>query len=380
MGVDIVVGDVVTGENLHGRERDLNILWDRIRRNSVLLSSPRRFGKTSLVREMQRNPRHGLQVVYMDVEGVGSADEFVLKLAGKIDRPYRQRILERLAGAGKSVEEIGAYGFTARLRESKQNWQEKGSKLLEAIKDQIIVLDELPMFLLALERKSRDIGEFMAWLREVRQEHGVRFILCGSVDIDGVLDRHGLGNSINDLERIAVRPFDTETALSMVEKILDGYGIARSDGQAEAIVDRIGAGVPYFLQLVLRQIIDETDYGRMELTGDVIDKAYKEAVWGKEGRKYFAWYRDRLAVEFQSERRRRAAESILDSVATGRCAERDLKTAFRNEAQDDEPAEFGRTINKLKDGFYITSGPSYEFATKILRDWWARERGLDAGL
>ena len=136
--MEIVVGDVVTGENLHGRERDLNVLWDRIRRNSILLSSPRRFGKTSLVREMQHNPRHGLQVVYMDVEGVGSADEFVLKLAGKMDRPYRQRVLDRLAGAGKSVEEIGAYGFTARLRESKQNWREKGSKMLEAIKDQVV--------------------------------------------------------------------------------------------------------------------------------------------------------------------------------------------------------------------------------------------------
>ena len=378
--MEIVVGDVVTGENLHGRERDLDVLWDRIRSNSVLLSSPRRFGKTSLVREMQRNPRNGMKMVYMDMEGAGSADEFVLKLAGKIDRPYRQRILERLAGAGKSVEEIGVYGFTARLRESSWSWQEKGSKLLEAIKDQIIVLDELPMFLLTLERKNLDIGGFMAWLREIRQEHGVRFILCGSVGIDGVLDRHGLGNSINDLERITVRPFDAETALSMVEKILDGYGIAHSDNQAKDIVDRIGAGVPYFLQLVLRQIINETDYGRMELTGDTAEKAYEEAVWGKEGRKYFVWYRDRLGAEFPSDSCRRAAEYILDSVAAGRCEERDLKTAFRNEAQYDEPVEFSRIINKLQDGFYITGGPTYAFATKILRDWWARERDLDAGL
>lgn len=378
--MEIVVGDVVTGENLHGRERDLKVLWDRIRRNSVLLSSPRRFGKTSLVREMQRNPRHGLQVVYMDVEGIGSADEFVLKLAGKIDRPYRRRILERLAGAGKSVEEIGLYGFTARLRESRGSWQEKGGKLIEAVKDQIIVLDELPLFLMALESRNLDVGEFMAWLREIRQEHGVRFILCGSVGIDGVLDRCGLGNSINDLERIEVPPFDAETALGMVEKILDGYGITHAGNQAKTIVDSIGAGVPYFLQLVLSRIIDETDYGRMELTGDMAEKAYKEAVWGKEGRRYFAWYRDRLGAEFPSESRRRAAERILDSVAAGRREDRDLKTAFFNEAQDGGPAEFRRTIDRLEDGFYITGGPTYEFATKILRDWWARERGLDAGL
>ncbi len=54
--------------------------------------------------------------------------------------------------------------------------------------------------------------------------------------------------------------------------------------------------------------------------------------------------------------------------------------AFRNEAQYDEPVEFSRIINKLRDGFYITGGPTYVFATKILRYWWARERDLDAGL
>ena len=242
------------------------------------------------------------------------------------------------------------------------------------------MLDELPMFLLALERKNLDVGEFMAWLREVRQEHGVRFILCGSIGIDGVLDRCGLGNSINDLQRIAVRPFDVETALDMVEKILDEYGIARSDNQAKTIVDSIGAGVPYFLQLLLHRIIDKIDYGRTELTGDMIEKTYTKLVWSDEGRRYFAWYRDSLVAEFPSESRRRAVESMLDSVAAGRCAEQDLKMAFRNEAQDGEHAEFNRIFNRLKDGFYIAGGPSYEFTTKILRDWWALERGLDAGL
>ena len=112
-----VVGDAVTGEKLYGRERDLDVLWDRIRSNSILLSSPRRFGKTSLLREMQRNPRYGMKVVYMDVESVGSADEFVLKLESKIDRPYPQRVLGGLVGVGKSVE-FGAYGFTVRPRET----------------------------------------------------------------------------------------------------------------------------------------------------------------------------------------------------------------------------------------------------------------------
>lgn len=76
--VEIVVGDVVTGENLYGRERDLEILWDRIQ--NILLSSPRRFGKTSLVRKMQRNPKREFEVIYVDVESA-KPDDFVFKLA-----------------------------------------------------------------------------------------------------------------------------------------------------------------------------------------------------------------------------------------------------------------------------------------------------------
>ena len=54
--------------------------------------------------------------------------------------------------------------------------------------------------------------------------------------------------------------------------------------------------------------------------------------------------------------------------------------AFRNEAQYDEPAEFSRILDKLRGGFCITGGTSCTFAAEILRDWWARERDLDAGL
>ena len=51
----------------------------------------------------------------------------------------------------------------------------------------------------------------------------------------------------------------------------------------------------------------------MEPTGDMAEKAYEEAVWGK-GRKYFAWYRDRLGAEFPSDSCRRAADYILNSM------------------------------------------------------------------
>lgn len=377
--MDVVVGDVVTGENLYGRERELATLWNRIQNNSILLSSPRRFGKTSLVREMQRDPKHGFSVIYMDVESTNNPDDFVLKLAGKMSRPYRKRILEQLTGARESIESLSVSEFSVRLRESKSSWQDKGNKLFETLDKHIVAIDELPLFLSNLEDK-RDIKEFVAWLREIRQTYGTRFILCGSISIDGVLDRHMLGNSINDLERIKIPPFDRDTALGMIDQILKKYKITHAPNHADMIVDKIGVAVPYFVQLVLRQIIDEAEYGRVDLTDDVVEHAYEKAILGDEGRKYFSWYLDRLKAEFPN-KQRLVAERMLDHVAAGRpSSERDLQRVFHNAMGDDAQFTFDDIVKPLKDGFYVTEGLSYTFATKALRDWWIKERRLGVSL
>ena len=379
--MEIVVGDVVTGENLYGRERDLEVLWDRIRNNSILLSSPRRFGKTSLVREMQRNPKSGFEVIYVDVESAKNLDDFVLKLAGRISRPHWPRALELLTGARESIESLTISELTVRLRENNSSWQDKGNKLFAAIGDQhIVVLDELPLFLSALERQSGDVNGFMSWLREVRQTCSVRFIMCGSVSIDSVLDRHMLGNSINDLERIAVCPFDRDTAFDMIEAILDKYKIVHSHDHVEMIMDQIGVAVPYFIQLVLRQIVDETAYGRMDLTSDMIEKAYQDAILGQKSQKYFKWYSDRLVVEFPHEKQRLAAERILDHVALqGSSSIQDLERIFYNE-MDGDTSKFNDVMRVLTDGFYIAGGSPHKFATKVMQDWWMQERRLNVGL
>ena len=376
--MDIVIGDAVTGKNMYGREQNLKVLWERIGNNSILLSSPRRFGKTSLVREMQRKPKYGFQVIYVDVEGVKNTDEFVLKMACKINRSRRQTVLKLLGGIRESTEEIGFGNFQIRLRESKISWQEKGNRLFNVIQKQsIIVLDELPSFLQTLEERKGGVREFMLWLREIRQTYGIRFILCGSVGIDSVLDRHVLGNSINDLERITVPPFDNITATGMITKILKEYKVSYQDTHVAMILKNVGIAVPYFVQLMLREIIDETDYGRMELTGDIVLRAYENSILGDEGSKYFKWYYDRLKIEFTSKDHYLAVEKMLDHLAKNNVSsEQDLEKVFSNEMTVKTAHEFRDTVRILKDGFYIIGDPHYKFANKVLRDLWIKDRRL----
>ena len=379
-GVDIVLGPPVTGENLYGRDGELDTLWDRIRNNSILLLSPRRFGKTSLVREMERNPRDGFAVVYMDVEGAGSPGDLVEGLAGKIEQSYPRRILKALMGVRESIEEVKIQDAAVKLRESRIAWKSKGGAVFDALKDpsttHIVVLDELPLFLLALEKKGGDLGEFMLWLRSVRQNSGIRFILCGSIGMGTVLNRHGLGYSINDLERVKVGPFDGQTARGMIKTILDRYGVPYEQDHVGKILKKVGAPVPYFLQLMLHNIVHGADV-RAPLTDDVITGSYENIVLTHHGREYFGPYYDRLGVEFPSEPLHSAVMEVLDLVATReRCQEPDLRTAFLNRVEYDADAQFRNAMNTLEDGFYIVRNAHYEFTSKVLRDWWMRERGL----
>ena len=57
--MDIVVGNIVKGEDLYGREHELELLWKRVEKDSLLLTAPRRYGKTSIVYHMKENREAG---------------------------------------------------------------------------------------------------------------------------------------------------------------------------------------------------------------------------------------------------------------------------------------------------------------------------------
>ena len=53
-----VTGAPVVGDDLYGREAEIERLWTALDRgDSLLMLAPRRVGKTSLMRELERDPR-----------------------------------------------------------------------------------------------------------------------------------------------------------------------------------------------------------------------------------------------------------------------------------------------------------------------------------
>src|SRR6516164_7634610 len=73
-------------DEILGRDRVIDQLWDVVERNSVVMTAERRIGKTSIVRKMHAQPRQGWVPVLQDLERIHTADEFASAVYEEVDR------------------------------------------------------------------------------------------------------------------------------------------------------------------------------------------------------------------------------------------------------------------------------------------------------
>ena len=61
---------------VYGRENLINILWERLESQSILINAERRIGKTQILRKMQIQPQPGWKPLFKVLERIHSAQEF----------------------------------------------------------------------------------------------------------------------------------------------------------------------------------------------------------------------------------------------------------------------------------------------------------------
>lgn len=103
-----LVGPPVLGIDFIGRKKELNAAWNALAAtNSLLLSSPRRVGKSSFARKLiEKAKNEEWSSIYLDVQGIKNETEFGSYLLAELqkiknevsshiyrrsNRPYLQR-------------------------------------------------------------------------------------------------------------------------------------------------------------------------------------------------------------------------------------------------------------------------------------------------
>lgn len=365
--IEIIPGAEVQDRQFFGRKKELANLRERLKNptTSIIIPGPRRWGKSSFVKEYFRREAAAHHFLYLHLQRCQTMDRFYdyfldecpAKLAwySKTKR-FVRRGSNRVAGSIKKVEIPGGFGGIETrflLKNALQQFQEMEILLRKFPKTKtILFLDEISDFLLDIKRTSGSIElpvEFLKWLRSLRQVNNVQMVLTGSVNITWTLKEFKAVDLIGDMAEVRLNPMSTDESLTFLRSLLKSRDI-NLKGDAIGFCDaKIGNGVHYFIQLLADHIATTVKHG------SVIDSGYRiESVYGafvENDISQFSNYHDRLE-KFLTPRQVKAARKVLANCMNAPMDRDDLMAACGDLLADDE-SQLEYLLQRLRDEGYL---------------------------
>jgi len=389
------VGNPAIGEDFVDREQEIKQILSALKKDNVLLAAPRRFGKTSIMRKLEKELFGGSNVViFLDVESVSSPQRFLSEIimgltdfeefSSESGSSSKLKTIYKLFQ--DNVEEVGVPAiFKAKLRRSveeglKEDWIDKSNEVFQIINksDENIyfIFDEFPIAIKNMNESGADESDaemFLSWFRKLRQTcTNVRFIVGGSVSIERVLRDVGGTNVINDFKRIRVDGFERDIALHIVKQVFEEESWEYTPLLGNKILDCVGESyIPYFVGIMLSSILDEQIITGKEVDESLIEDVYNIHILGSKCKHYFDPYFYRLKIFYQ-EMDSKAAKAILGNVSNNENYSLELAfDVFQRETGSHDYEHFLDLISDLENDFYIENNcGQLSFYSKILKDWW----------
>ena len=387
-------GRWVSGDNFFDRETELKVLGRQIRDgNHILLTGPRRMGKTSIAHELgYRLEAEGWVFLFADVEGASSPEDVIAAIA-TATHPVRA-ISSRIAGAmgrfgrfiKENIDEISAHKFGLRIRAGLDagTWRRHGERLFKECaahnKPVLLVIDELPIFLKHLiseDQGEEKAVEFLSWLRSVRQslaKGSPVLLLSGSIGLTPLVARLGIPDRINDLYDFRLGPWSRETCIQCFERLAEHNGLLTDDGVAKTVYETLGIGIPHHVQSFFARLRDFAMMkGRDQVAVADVREVYRTEMLGPSGQSDLLHYEKRLKQGLDDETFQIAMQMLAEAATQGaftasgrRCLERGYARLIPD-AQD----RVGEALEVLvHDGYLTPNSEGHAFAFRLLKDWW----------
>ncbi|MYE24308.1 MAG: hypothetical protein F4Y01_10245 [Gammaproteobacteria bacterium] len=351
------------------------------------------MGKTSLARELGRRLAcDGWLFFYVDLEEAVHPEDVVALLAQQLHpvQSLASRLVQAMGRVGRNVEEIGAYEFRLRVRAELDagNWRRHGETLFEACatepKRVLVVLDELPIFLLTLlHRQGKEaVDDFLTWLRAMQQNvagRGLVFIASGSIGLVPLTTRLGIPDRINHLAPFRLRPWDRGACIACFASLASAHELQLEGSVAEAVYDKLGLGIPHHVQSFFAHLRDDAMIGgRTTLNVDAVDRVYRESLLGPWGQTDLMHYDTRLKDALDDRSHRIALELLTETATQGvlTSTARDRLEAQLAALEGDAQGRVAGVLDVLvHDGYLISADRGHVFQSRLLRDWWLARFG-----
>ena len=379
------VGPPVEGEDFFGREKELQFAFNQIEDgNSLLLAAPRRVGKTSFAKKLiVMADDRSWRILEINLEGIKSEPQFIKTFIkdlqkktwwGSLSKAIRNNIGSLLEQIDVSIEKDGLKGSVAWKAKRKEVF-EKLENLFEHNKNTLIMIDELGVLLNTygedVETGITNAESLLNWFRSLRQksETQIRWIFCSSIGIKNFTNRHNISYTINDIEPFKLKTFDKPLAKGLIEKLAESKGFELTDIIIEKMLEKIDWYLPYFVQLLFKEIHRLNQVEELPVDKKLVDVAYERLIKNQ----YFDTWDERLKYYYEVEITSRKILNRLCQNPEGES--RKLLFDLIHQASDpreETEKELGQIIGMLtNDGYiYQHQNEKFLFRSPFLRDYW----------
>ncbi len=390
-------GGPVTGDAIIGREKEIQDIWGKLEKRSVILSAERRVGKTSVLRKMAEHPKDGWLPIFCLVESDRHPIDCVKKIFSEADRLKARSDkgiwLGRVRSAYKAIAGTEISGW--KLPPIQSGWKSLFDALIADISENtenriLIMIDEFPMMISnIIKDHGGSIGmEFLDALREIRQRYEpsnqIRFLFSGSIGLHLILqqlksDHEYKGNPTNDMSLKVLSGMTIEDVELMCVKYLDEEGITRDEvAEFDQRMCDITDGLPLYIQYVCERFQNPN---RNQVYPDDIDAEIRtmmddrEITWFKNAAERIETYYANLQAEHRS-----SAILRMLSHEENFVPEENIIDYVRSQMTVEYDDEVISTLELLLDDNYIirdttTGKRRYRFRYGIMRRWWKINKG-----
>lgn len=400
---EFYTGAPVDSSDLMFRDVFLAELWEALQTRHVLLTAPRRTGKTSVMDHLRDVPQHGFTVIYQNVQDLTHPADFFQTLLDTLQDQHPEYV-KRLAQGWKlltdalgRISEIEFGEFKVGLRNTdpnwRDNWRQHGDKLLDQIRKQeapvLLIVDELPDMLFNLKRENLALlREFLAWFRAQRQDphpsqDRARWLIGGSVNLSGTLDALGLVDLINDLDDIPLPVLTDARVVEFVQLMLDKRGVDFEATLPEQLCKHLGRPIPLFMQMATQELYRSWKKAPRKLASADVDQVFAQLVVSTAARDKLQHYYSRIA-KYYEEPRLSAAHTLLGQLSLSANGlsrakllqefERHLADAGQTIPAHERKRHFNQLLRDLENDFYVCeiAENQYDFASGVLKAWWKK--------
>ncbi len=390
------IGPPATKSNYFPRPDVTNELKDAMEQGHALFLSPRRTGKTSILLDMQSEIDNERDIFFINLEKYTTPEQWVAAMIECLlkHRKFHSTIKSMGRAYGKiadllnRVESINYTELGVTIRESvAKDWQKTAEdflrKLIKTEHSVWFLLDEFPILVKQVGKHGGDVENMLRWFRDWRLDCGterIKFLVTGSIGLDGVVKKMGLADTVNDFDSIILPPLSEKQAFEFMDRLSKDNEFNLPLKIRKRIVELLGPPWPYFLQIFLSEIKAWLKREKRGLTIKTLDQIYHERMVAGAKNKYPSHMYGRLKEIFSTDELRFARALLKE------CAKRadglmnsDILNVYHGVVKDEllrDEEDMSYVLDVLKHDGYLAQDfhgdQKTRFFSNLLRDYWKR--------